>query len=66
MSAPKPATAVEGDPVLAAFEGARVHPNALTPEEAAELEARMVRGTGRGRSSEDVLAELAERTKREG
>ena len=66
MSAPKPAAAHEHDPVLAAFENAPHAADALTDEEAAELEARMARGTGRGRSSTEVLEALAEQAKSEG
>ena len=66
MSAPKPAATHEHDPVLAAFENAPHAADALTDEEAAELEARMSRGTGRGRSSTEVLEALAERAKSEG
>jgi hypothetical protein len=67
MSAPKPAATNLDDPVLAAFENAPVDQNAVTPEEAAALDARMMRGhEGRGRSSEEVLAAIAERAKREG
>jgi hypothetical protein len=66
MSVPKPASAVERDPVLAAFEDAPLDVDALTLEEAAEFEARMARGSGRGRSSEAVLTELTENPKRDG
>jgi hypothetical protein len=66
MSVPKPAPAIEHDPVLAALENAPLDPDCLTPDEAAELDARMARGAGRGRTAEEVLAELAARAKREG
>lgn len=65
MSAPKPAVAAEHDTVLAAFEKAPLDPDALTPEEAAELDARMAKAAGRGRGSAEVLAEIAERSKEE-
>ena len=66
MSAPKPAATQDLDPVLAAFENASHDADALTDGEVAELEARMARGTGVGRSSIDVLEALAERAKSEG
>lgn len=65
MSAPKPAASAEQDPVLAAFENAPLDPDALTPEQAAELDARMAKVSGRGRGSAEVLAEIAERSKHE-
>lgn len=65
MSAPKPAVSEERTPVVAAFENAPLDPDVLTSEEAAELDARMAKGSGRGRSSDEVLAEIAGRSKRE-
>jgi len=68
MSDPKSAVAaaVEQDPVLAALESAPLDSDALTPAEAEELSSRMAKGHGRGRSSDEVLAEIEERSKREG
>lgn len=63
MSVRRPKVSAERDPVLAAFENAPLDPDALTPEEAAELDARMAKPPGRGRSSEEVLAEIAERSR---
>jgi hypothetical protein len=81
VSVPKAAPAAaaipeteEDDPVLRAFDNAPEDPNALTPEEMAamseafaDFDARVARGEKIvGKTTAEVLAEIAERAKREG
>jgi len=62
----KAAPLEEDDPVMRAIDNAPEDPNLFSPEELAEMEARIARGPGQSMSHADVVAMIAERAKREG
>ncbi len=65
-AAPAGETVVEeDDPIVRSIENAPLDAEALTAEEAAELDARLARPLGSSFSTADVLARIAERAKTE-
>jgi len=53
----------EDDPIVRSIENAPLDAEALTAEEAAELDARLTRPLGAGFSTAEILARTAERAK---